>query len=322
MAAWARIHEDLFYDPTTRTLNAQFVEDRWARYAWDLGPAFEAASRAKPRVRLASDAAPATGRAEKKKVPAQAKAPSKAPAKAPAKGRAKKRPDVASLSMEALAALVGVESRAITVGKKPAKPLADHAIDRLGGLPSGVSAKDWPKKRKKPMGFLLQLATDGVLSKHAGIAVFCTTDGTATEDDGENAVLLLSKKARAKAPLAAPPGDVPVLGPRPIRLGPPRFELIEAKAQELADGDAEASAAIDRLAASRLVHEDVPYSKLGGEPVFVQGGDISKRVKLVAQIDFDGLSLEGAWKDAGLFGVLYVFATADEKKAFAMWQYT
>lgn len=386
--AWARIDEDLWYDAATRTLHAQYVEDKWARYAWDLGPAFDAAKEMGPRT-LPAPPEPSAAPAKPAKVKgAKKKAPTKKAAETPAVepgpgaetaarlyviddasrkhwscevtgttvvtrwGRIGAKPgekkekksdaaaaqalaarqiadkrkkgyvDASALPLDALASLAAVSSRAIRVGKTIKGAPKDHAIDRIGGLPSGVSERQWPKREGRPLGFLFQLRTEGVLEKHAGVAVFCTTDGTATEDQDQNAVVLLSEKAWSSGPLSKPPGDVPVLAARPLTLEGPRYEVLEERAQELAEGDPLMGAAIDRLQGSGKVYDDVPWSKLGGAPAFVQGGDLSGRVKLVAQLDFDGITLEGPWKESGLFGVIYIFATQDEKQGFAFWQYT
>lgn len=53
--AWSAIREDLWFDPTTRRLHAQNVEDKWGRYTWDLSSAFEAAQSLGPRT-MARDA--------------------------------------------------------------------------------------------------------------------------------------------------------------------------------------------------------------------------------------------------------------------------
>ena len=52
----------------------------------------------------------------------------------------------------------------------------------------------------------------------------------------------------------------------------------------------------------------------------MQDGELNDDWQLVAQLDFDMLSLE--WEDAGLFGVIYVVVRKDEKDAVAFWQYT
>ena len=98
--------------------------------------------------------------------------------------------------------------------------------------------------------------------------------------------------------------------------------MLEERVQALAAEDPALGAAFDALTSSKKVYGSVPYSKLGGEPVWVQGGELGPKAKLVAQLDFDGTSLPGEWKGAGLFGCIYVIVSADEKKAMALWQYT
>jgi hypothetical protein len=46
-------------------------------------------------------------------------------------------------------------------------------------------------------GFLFQIATGDRLKKHAGVAVFCSFLGDATDGDETNAVVLLSERALA-----------------------------------------------------------------------------------------------------------------------------
>lgn len=376
---WSKLEDDLWYEPATRTLRAQFKEDKWAQYAWDLGPAFEAAAKLGPRTLLESapeptpapakkasgkkskkkDAASAADagetsarlyvidessrklwycdvegshvlrrwgridgkqstKKEKKKSPAQAQ---EAAAKLIAKKRADGYVDASALSLDAIASLGAVASRGITVGRAKKKVPADLSIDRIGGLPSGVSKKKWPKADDgTPMGFLFQIGTDGILTKHAGVAVFCVTDGTATEDEDLNAVVLLTPSQWTKAPGAAP--DVPVLKVRPLKLGKPKLEVLEERVQELAADDPELGARFDELQSSSRVHDETPWSKVGGAPAWVQDGELGDDWVLVAQLDFDGLSLEGAWADAGLFGCVYVVVRKDEKAAAVFWQYT
>ena len=99
---------------------------------------------------------------------------------------------------DALAAMVTVQSQALSVGKPRKRAPEQHAIDRIGGLPSGISAKDWPQIDDQPAGFLVQIDTSGILRKHAGVAVFCATDGSATEDEESNTVVLLKPNKWAK----------------------------------------------------------------------------------------------------------------------------
>jgi hypothetical protein len=288
----ARLRDDLWFDPDTRTLHAQLVEDKWARYGWALGGLFDAAA---------------------------AQRPSAGPRLAPDPPTTKTGP---KLSLDEIAALTAVSSRPLRVGKRRKGPIDDHAIDRIGGLPTGVTKREWPLAQDTPMGFLLQLDLRDVLERHAGIAVFCTLDGHATEEEDGTVALLLSQKQWSTAPVAKAPGDVPVLGVRPLTRGKARYEVIESKAQRLAEGDPEMGAAIDRLQASSKVHAEPPLSKVGGEPVFLQDDDPGDGLRFVGQLDFDDIALEGAWEEAGLCGCLYLFVSEDEREVHAMWQYT
>ncbi|MEM9068984.1 MAG: WGR domain-containing protein [Myxococcota bacterium] len=392
-ATISKLSGDLWYEPETRRLRALFKEDKWAQYAWDLSPAFEAAAKLGTRFVPASlgerEAKPAVVDAASKASPkASSKASSKASKKASSKatkatreetsarlyfiddssaklwyctaegkfvvrrwGRidgklsskretkassdaahaaaakliAKKRDagyvDATKLKLDAIASLATMESSAIKVGKATKRAPADAATSRIGGLPSGVGAKEWPKKRRKPMGFLLQVSGEGILKKHGGVAVFCTTDGSATEDESHNAALLITKAKWKKKPIAAPSGVDP-LRTRKLTFGKPKLEIVEERVQELAKDDPELGARFDELQGSRKVHDEVPWSKRGGPPAWVQDGELGDDWLLLAQIDFDVISLREEWEDAGLFGVVYVVVRKDEQKAAAFWQYT
>lgn len=365
--AWARIRDDIWYDPIARTLEAQHVEDRYGRYCWALRPAFEAAAALGPRTTLAAAAAPtpAAPKSEPKPKPGVSarlylidgakqsqwicasegtdvlirsgklgeplvdKRVSKKTAAAArehadkqiAAKRAQGYVPAAKLDQHALAAMVAVESRALTIGKPRKRPPVDPSIDRIGGLPSGVAAKDWPTIDDRPAGFLVQLATEGLLRKYAGVAVFCATDGSATEDEDQNAVVLLTPAKWAKEPLAEAPDSVVPLAVRPLARAKPKLEIVESRVDTIAADDPDLAAAIERFARSKRVHEDLPWSKIGGQPHWVQGGEIGDDWILIAQLDFDGLRLD-EWPDAGLFGVLYILVSRDERQAVAMWQYT
>jgi len=380
-ATWSKLNDDLWYEPESRTLRAQFAEDLWAQYAWDLSSAFEAAAELGERRTL--DAAPEPTAKASKKSPAESgdekrskkgaaaavagetsaklyvidersrknwfceaegahlvrrwgrigakqsnkREKKKSPAaaqRAAAKAIAKKRADgyrsASELELEAIACLGAIYSQPLRVGeaKKKAPP---ESSARLGGLPSGVPKKKWPTLDGEPMGFLLQLDTGDLLGKHAGVAVFCVTDGTATEDEDHNAAVLLTAAQWKKKPTKAPEG-VPVLTVRPLIREAPKLEVLEDRVQELATEDPDLGDRFDELQGSPLVHDSIPWSKVGGEPAWVQDGELGDDWMLIAQLDFDPLSLEGEWKDAGLFGCLYVVARRDEKAAVAFWQYT
>ena len=122
-----------------------------------------------------------------------------------------------------------------------------------------------------------------------------------------------------KAPSKAPEGVEP-LAVRKLTLAKPKLEILEERVQALAEHDPEIGTRFDELQASNKAHESVPWSKVGGPPAWVQDGELNDDWQLVAQLDFDMLSLE--WEDAGLFGVIYVVVRKDEKDAVAFWQYT
>jgi predicted DNA-binding WGR domain protein len=369
--AWARIRDDLWCDAVHGTLEAQFVEDRWARYRWDLRPAFEAAAKLGPRTTLASVEAPKPAggedranaedevelvsvclyrieagkqqvfmcttaglevviRAGKLGGELTEKRTSKK-SSAAAREHANKQIEAKreqgfvpakKLDREALAAMVTIESQALSVGKPRKRPPEEHAIDRIGGLPSGIAAKDWPEINGEPAGFLLQIDTSERLRKHAGVAVFCATDGSATEDEDCNAVVLLKANKWAKQPLEHAPEGIEPLKVRLLTRSKPKLEIIEQRVQALAEDDPELAAAVERFGRGKQVYDDLPYSKLGGQPHWVQGEAVDDDDwDLIAQLDFDGLQLD-EWPDAGLFGVLYVFVSRDEQQAVALWQYT
>ncbi len=356
--AWARIRDDVWYDPIRKSLEAQYVEDRYGRYRWDLGPVFEAAAGLGPRTKLAgsgdddaveplsvclyaieegkqrvyvcttsgTEVSIRTGELggpleEKRVSKKSAEAAREHAEKQIAAKRGQGFVDARKLKAPALAAMVAVESQALTVGKPRKRALDDHATDRIGGMPSGISAKDWPKLGRKPAGFLVQIDTTQILRKHAGVAVFCATDGTATEDEENNTAVLIKPGKWAKDPIEEAPDGVVPLAVRPLSRAKPKLEIVESRVQALAALDPELAAAVERFGASKQVHAEPPWSKVGGQPHWVQGGEIGDDWLLVAQLDFDGLSLD-EWPDAGLFGVLYILVRRDEQEAIATWQYT
>ena len=332
-AAHHAIASSLCFDPESRVLHAQHAEERSHRYAVDLGPAFDAA-------RALGSRTPRPARAESRDARARLYHVEKraywfldgASATSGALGaRAKKTRSVADasaaiaakrkagyvradeLDLDALAALGARESRALVVGKKA--KLAKTSVSRVGGLPSGVAERAWPARRKKPLGFLLQLDCRAVLHKHAGVAVFCATDGTATEAESNNAAVLLTAAAWKKKPSAAPRG-VPVLDARAVVTEAPRPELDEARVRELAEADPAMGAAFDRFQKSAKV-QSLTASKLGGAPVFLQSAEMRGKYTFLCQVDFDGIP-----NDWGLAGCVYVFVHPSEKDAVAFWQCT
>jgi hypothetical protein len=309
-AAYFALAETFSYDATTRSLYAQVLHDAAGTYRLDLGPLFDAAknmgARTLPKASASAKAAPPkVYRVQKGELESSAK---------PKAGFV----PATELSRDALAELVGVESRELTIGKAP-KGAAPKS--RLGGEPSGVTAATWPRARKKPMGFLFQVETGSLLRKHAGVAVFCALDGEATSEPDENAVVLLRELREFEKTCPAPEG-LPVLPVRALAIDDPKIEIDEDRALRIAGKDADLGAAFERLQTMKGVQEHGLANKVGGLPEFLQGEAGIKGHKFVAQLDFDSISTSKAWPDAGLMGCVYVFVSDDEKKAMAFWQYT
>jgi len=291
-------------------LHAQDPDERVRRYALDLGPAFDAARALGPRPELV--AAPAAEIVHlyhpKRLVHWSGDDP-----KAVAKKRKAGFVTAGDLSLTALAALGTNQSRAIAIGKptKTTKP-GSH----LFGLPPATLAKRWPKLGNTPLGLLAQIDGRGVLRKHAGVAVFVVTDGTATEDASNNVALLL-RAADWRAKPGAPP-DVPSLPPRALTLARPRPEIDEARVRALAAEDPAMTAAFDAFQRRARV-QTATASKRGGSPLFLQGEEQRAQYTFFAQLDLDGVPEAAKW---GLAGCVYVFVSDDEKRALAFWQST
>ena len=277
-------------------MRAQNPDDFWGQFAWDAVPLFEGAAAMGPRASLAAEVKSAASSGKRAK---------------------NKKGGDAELDPDALASLITQESFALSVGD-PVDSLEHLSCSRIGGLPSGVSKRAWPKAGEH-LGFLLQIETSNVLKKHSAVAVFCSRDG-----EHELEALLIKPAAWGKDPISEAPGDVPVLRMRPIAHGESRLEVIEARVQALASRDPELSARCDAFAASERVWDEPPHDKQGGPASWVQSPAVDESWTLVAQIDCDHLSFddEAGWEDAGLFGVLFVFVSPDEKKAIALIQYT
>ena len=320
-------HKHMLFDPAARAVDVQYPKDTFARYALALGASFDAARKLGPRTLLG---VPAAGHAPEP--PRQvwvygAKGDVVTPVrcKGDAKTLAAKKKEgfveASALTPAMLERLATRTSSRLTVGKKLAAS-ASLSGSRLGGLPSGVTLAKWPKAGKKPMGFLFQLRTGDLLSKHAGFAMFCVTSGTATEDETQNAVVLLTEKDFARAPIDAAPDGVPVLPALTIDVAAPLREVDEEKAEALGAKDPALGEAFERYLAKAKVQKAGLASKLGGAPQMLQGEEISKKTRFVAQLDFDEIRLDKAWKDAGLAGCVYVTVKEDEKAGAAFWQYT
>ena len=133
--------------------------------------------------------------------------------------------------------------------------------------------------------------------------------------------MLLKSGKWNKDPIANEPEGVEPLVVRPLTRAKPKLEIVEQRVQALAEMDPELAAAVERFGRGKQVYAEPPWSKVGGQPHWVQGGELGDDWLLVAQLDFDGLRFD-EWPDAGLFGVLYVLVSRDEQRATALWQYT
>ena len=306
-AAFHALAKTSSWDETTRSLYGQVKEDASGSYRLDLGELFDRAKSMGPRTLPRSGAkaaAPMLYRVKKGALESSAK---------PKAGFV----PAAKLPPKALVELVGVESRAVEVGKAPK---GKAPASRLGGEPSGVTAATWPRARRAPMGFLFQIETGKLLKKHAGVAVFCALDGEATNEPDDNAVVLL-KAADLKKTCKAPDGVAP-LPMRALAFDAPKIEIDDDRALALAEKDGDLAAAFERLGTSKGVQEHGLADKLGGIPQFLQEVVTVKGHRFVAQLDFDSISTSKTWPDAGLMGCVYVFVRDDEKSGLAFWQYT
>jgi len=208
------------------------------------------------------------------------------------------------LDDDALRAAVATPSREIEVGSGPGE---GHS--RVGGRPN-LGDNDWPEDDDdEPMGFLCQIA----LPKGGAVAVFCTVDGHATEDEDNNCSVLLSNEDLAASPTAQPDG-VPELAERVITLAEPVLEIARQTIADLGEEDPLLSKRLETLAAAT---EETGLTKFGGQPWYLQSA--ISGCPLVFQIAAENFGHEkGGWDDAGLFGVLYVFDPGDPE---ASWQY-
>ena len=264
----------------------------------------------------------------------------------------------AELSRDALIGLACVPARAIRLRGKVDR---GSPGSRIGGVPADADLDAWPttereafqqiqwhlpeemnffeipeEKREElladvreggvakthPLGFLLQIETGDLLREHAGVAVFVDTSGVATEHSLHNRVRLVRREAWGKPPACDP--QARVLPARALELGEPTFEIDEARVATLLSRDPELAAALESL---ELPEAD-GWSKVGGVPAWVQSEQVllgkgGVPYRFICSVDFDSLSsATKSWPDAGLAGVLYVFANAEETAACAFWQYT
>ena len=329
---------DRVFDPATRRLLVHSDEDRWGTFALDLGPAFEAAAALGPRTLELPDpprppvclyrsgdagidawvaeqhgqdlvvhTGPISGEPEISEHPLAEAGELEATARdegfAPA----------SSLPIDRLEALVTAPRWSLEIAEE-----GEAGASRLGGRPSGIGPEDWPAGDDgEPLGFLMQLALPDELGG-GGIAIFCATDGTATEDPEYNAAVRLTDEQLAADPGPLPEG-VPEMEPRPIQIGDRVLELDESRLRDFSERDPELAGIVDDLAARCASPSG--FQKLGGRPSWVQGPDDELAV-FVGQLDFDDIHLEGDWEDAGLFGCLYVFIDPETGETLVSWQYT
>ncbi len=274
---------DLYgFDPKTKRLLLQDNDDERGTWALDLTDIFALARKGPARTLL--EAPPAkTGRAK----------------------------ETVKIDTASLMARAGTTSRALVL--KKAKKGTPVPTSRFGGV-CGIVPSRWPQRGKTPLSFLLQIAIGDLLETHAGVAVFCPVDGTATEDDSCVALLLSADELEAASTGAS------MFPLHELAMGKPLWEPIHAEAERLAAKNPEVGAAIEALAEKGQDAEC--SSKLRGEPVWVQDACTIKGARFVAQLDFDRVNLGEVREGAGLFGVLYLFVKQDESAAVAFWQST
>jgi len=131
---------------------------------------------------------------------------------------------------------------------------------------------------------------------------------------------VLLKAADFKKTCPAPEG-VPVLPVRELKLGAPKTEIDEDRAQALGARDPDLVAAFERLSSKGMQKESLS-TKRSGIPEFLQDVVTVKESTFVCQLDFDNLDVSKTWPDAGLMGCVYVFARKAPKEPLAFWQYT
>lgn len=328
---------DLVFEPRSRRLLAHNQDDRWGTYALDLGPLFERAASMGPRSAELPDPPrpPVTlyrdvgGRLE---VWLAGQRGDDLVVHTGAVGRE------LSESCHPLAGAASIEAAARAEGFGPVADIPREVIEaqvlvprwslefpgsgavgrsRFGGKPSGID--EWPvdEDSGEPLGFLLQLELPAELGG-GGIAVFCATDDTATEEPDFNRAIRLTAEQLA-GPEVDPPDGAPLLDAEPLVIGARELELDESSVAFLCERDPDFAAIIDELAAKS--GGDGGFDKVGGRPAWVQSADDELEV-FAAQVDFDDITLESeGWQDAGLFGVLYLFFDRDGE-TLAYWQYT
>jgi hypothetical protein len=210
---------------------------------------------------------------------------------------------------------------------------------------AGIAGEMGVEYEPAPMGFLFQVPTGSLLSKHAGVAVFCALGGRATEHNAYN-------DARLLATLDGPGVDAPVgVEPLPvfaIEVGPEDRELDKNLLEGLGRVD---PGLVDRVEEVWGTDDDEDdedddedededddddddeddeswHGKLGGDPGWIQSphefqSRDGRPYRFLLQLDIDDVSdrIE-PWDDAGLSGRLYIFVHPDEACAAVIWQYT
>jgi hypothetical protein len=345
-AAYHVLAQSFSYDARTRSLYAQVLHDAYGVYRLDLADAFTAAAAigprtpSSPRAKLPAAFEPCRlyrtvgPKAEVVSLVAKGKKVQATTGALGEKGTAKELTiDAATaliaekqeagfrtaenLTRDALVDLVGISSQAIEIREPTKGPLPRS---RLGGVPSGVTTKRWPRLRGVPMGFLFQVETGSLLARHAGVAVFCGREGEATNEANENAVVLLH--AADFDQVCAPPDGVPLLPACPLSLASPEVEIDEDRAGRLAALDPALGAAFERLPSMKGMQARGLANKLGGIPKPLRGPVVVKRHRFVCQLDVGAIETASVWPPAGLAGCIYVYVSDDEKKAKAFWHYT
>lgn len=346
---WSAFINTYSFDPTTKSLYAQWLEDARGTWRLDLSAAFAAAKQLGARTIPARD--PAAALEPDPQIVYQIDGDALAASDVPRDGFVP--PD--QLPSEELARFVCAPSCAIAMSHGDGEDDEDDGEDgedgdengdgkdrdeadgdgdgngdgdgdgdsaapsasRFGGMPS-IAAAQWPTRRGKPMGFVFQIETGDRFPGHAGVAMFCALDGDAANEAEENEVVWVDDFAQS----CAAPDGVELQPVHALAIAGAKLELDEDKAAELGARDPELAAAIDAAAAGDDMQKPHLYSKLGGFPAFAQGNQTPDGHVLVAQLDLDMLPLNDVWPDAELAGIAYVFATPDGTAAVAFWQYT
>lgn len=114
--------------------------------------------------------------------------------------------------------------------------------------------------------------------------MFCYNDGTATKDEDNNAVLLFSENDFKKGPLD-PPEDYQQLPKAEIVISEESYDIDELLLKPLFETDEKIAAAFES-SSEELGQDAKEFSKLGGVPGYIQGGEDTGE-GFIGQFDFD-----------------------------------